>query len=236
MAPAVSRALFVAGGHTDVGKTHVAAALIRAARGRGLKVDALKPVVSGFDADDWAQSDPGRLLDALDRPPTPDALQAMSPWRFAAPLAPPMAARHEDLRLELPPIVARCRTWLAESEAELRLVEGAGGLMSPMAEGATGLDLMLALRLPAILVGGSYLGAISHTLTALEVLRVRGLPVVAVVVSESGEPEAPDFAETVAALTAFTGDVAVLDAPRTAQTSWAEALLDALLASEATGA
>jgi len=218
-------ALFVAGAHTDVGKTHVACALLRAARARGLSVDAVKPVVSGFDFADWADSDPGRLIAALDRPLTETALAAISPWRFAAPLAPPMAARLEGRALPLAPVVAATRVWLAAREADVRLVEGVGGLMSPLADGATGLDLMQALGLPTVLVGGSYLGAISHTLTALEVLRARGLPVAALVVSEAADPDAPGFAATVESIAEHAGDVAVVAAPRGDGVDWADGLL-----------
>ena len=220
-------ALFIAGAHTDVGKTHVACALIRAARARDLAVDAFKPVVSGFDAADWTDSDPGRLLAALGRPLSPEALAAISPWRFAAPLAPPMAAKLEARALPLGPIVEAARTWLAASPADLRLVEGVGGLMSPMADGATGLDLMRALGLPAVLVGGSYLGAISHTLTALEVLRAQGLPVTALAVSEAADPDAPDFAATVASVAEHAHGLPVLAAPRTSDVAWADRLLTA---------
>lgn len=218
------RALFVAGAHTDVGKTHVACALIAAARARGLAVEALKPVVSGFDPADWSQSDPARLLTALGLPMTVAELERMSPWRFRAPLAPPMAARREHQRLEMAPLVAFCRHRLAATRAELMLVEGVGGVMSPIAEQATGLDLMAALRLPAILVGGSYLGAISHTLTALETLRAHGLAVAAVVVSQSADPDAPDFADTVAAVAERMRDAHVIPAPRGPGSDWADRL------------
>jgi dethiobiotin synthetase len=225
--------LFVAGAHTDVGKTHVACALIAAARAQGLTAEALKPVVSGFDVADWEESDPGRLLAALGQSPTLTTLEAMSPWRFTAPLAPPMAARREGVRLELAPVVAFCRAGLAATRADLRLVEGVGGLMSPIAEAATGLDVMLALGLPTVLVGGSYLGAISHTLTALEVLRARGLPVATVVVSESADPDAPDFADTVAAVRAFAGAAPVIAAPRGPPETWRRAALVAAMSEPA---
>ncbi|MGH6966296.1 MAG: dethiobiotin synthase, partial [Phenylobacterium sp.] len=178
------KSLFVAGAHTDIGKTFVACGLIRAARAAGLNVEALKPVASGFDPADWAGSDPGRLLQALGRPLDDDELQRITPWRFDAPLAPPMAARLEGRNLPLGPIVEVCRNRLSGSRADLFVIEGVGGLMSPLADAATGLDLMTALELPALLVGGGYLGAISHTLTALEVLRARGQSVVAVVLSQ----------------------------------------------------
>jgi len=224
------RGLFVAGAHTDVGKTHAACALIRAARARGLAVEALKPLVSGFDAEDWEASDPGRLLVALGRPLTAPELWAMSPWRFRAPLAPPMAARREGVRLELAPVAEFCRGRLTASQADLMLVEGVGGLMSPVAERATGLDLMTALGLPTILVGGSYLGAISHLLTAAEAARARGLALAALVVSQSADPDAPDFAETLDAVREHLPHTPLIAAPRAPEYEWAHTLAAAVLA------
>lgn len=218
------RAVFVAGAHTDVGKTWVCCALLKAARARGCSVDALKPVVSGYLPSTATDTDPGRLLAALGRDLSVEALEAMSPLRFEAALSPPMAARLEGVTLTLADLLAVCRPVLAAQTADLLLVEGAGGVMSPMAQDATGLDLQLALGLPTILVGGSYLGGVSHTLTALEVLRARGLAVLGVVVSQSADPDAPDFPQTVAAIARFAGDVPVLAAPRDDET-WASALL-----------
>jgi dethiobiotin synthetase len=223
----MSRQIFVAGAHTDIGKTHVACALIRAARAEGLSVEALKPVVSGFDPADWIDSDPGRLLAALGEAATPEALERMSPWRFAAPLAPPMAARLEGRDLPLAPVADFCRGRLAASAADLMLVEGVGGLMSPICDGATGLDLLQALGLPGILVGGGYLGAISHTLTALEVMRASGLEIRAIVVSGSADPDSPDFAQTVALVADFAHGLPVIAAPRGETTAWPRQLLTA---------
>lgn len=220
----MKQTLFVSGAHTDVGKTYVACAILRAARAKGLTVEALKPVVSGFDPQDWSQSDPGRLLAALDRPLTLEALDAISPLRFDAPLSPPMAARLQGYDLRLGQLTDFCRAGLAASAADLTLVEGVGGVMSPISEDATGLDLMQALALPTVLVGGSYLGAISHTLTAIETLRARGLAIHAVVVSQSAEPDAPDFVQTVDSVAAFAGDLTVIAAAREDQ-AWAAQLL-----------
>ncbi|THD62159.1 dethiobiotin synthase [Phenylobacterium sp.] len=217
----MSRArVFVAGAHTDVGKTFVACALIQTARAAGLSVEALKPVASGFDAADWGESDPGRLLAALGRPATDADLDRITPWRFAAPLAPPMAARTEGRSLPLESLTGLCAERIAETRADLFIIEGVGGLMSPLADGATGLDLMLALGLPAVLVGGSYLGAMSHTLTALEVLRARGQTVTCVVVSEDGHADAPDFAASLALITEHAGPTPVLAAPRVGRGDW----------------
>ncbi len=218
------RQLFVTGAHTDVGKTYVACAMLRAARAKGLSVAALKPAVSGIDEADWAQSDPGRLLAAMGRPLTLAELDAIAPLRFTAPLSPPMAARREGVDLRISTLTDFCRAGLAASDADLMLVEGAGGVMSPMAEDGTGLDLMASLGLPSVVVGGSYLGAISHTLTAIETLRARGLPIAAVVISQSGEPDAPDFAQTVDSVAAFAGEVKIIAAARDDE-AWASELV-----------
>jgi len=218
------RSLFVAGTGTDLGKTHIACALLRAARVRGLTVDAFKPVVSGFDPAAPETSDPARLAAALGRP---DAWSEISPRRYRAPLAPNLAARLEGQTLAMADLVADCRTWLAGRDVDLALVEGAGGVMSPMTDDATNLDLMTALGLPVLLVAGSYLGTASHLLTALEVVRARGLSVAAIVISES--LDAPDLAQTVDMLRAFERQTPIVVAPRHAD--WdARELVDLVLA------
>lgn len=217
------KSLFVAGTGTDIGKTHVACALIRAALARGLTADAFKPVVSGFDPDDVAASDPARLAAALDEP---DALPRISPRRYRAPLAPNLAARLEGDTLRLADLITDCEARLARPDRDLLLIEGAGGVMSPLTDDATNLDLMVALGLPILLVAGSYLGTISHVLTALEVLRSRSLTVAAIVMSES--LDAPDLAQTADMLRAFESRTPLVLAPRSE--SWdARALAETVL-------
>jgi dethiobiotin synthetase len=201
-------ALFVSATGTDVGKTFVACALIRALRAQNRAVDAFKPVLSGYDGPDG--SDAARLLEALGRPLSD--LDRMSPLRFAAPLAPPSAARAEGHALTLSDLADRCRERIAQTGG-LLLIEGAGGIMSPLAEGATNLDLAADLALPILLVTGSYLGAVSHTLTALEVIKARKLAVTAIVISES-EGDPPALSEITEALQTFAPGVPALVAPR----------------------
>ena len=227
------RQVFVAGSHTDIGKTFVACALARAAAAAALRVEALKPIASGFDAADWADSDPGRLLAALGRPLSQAELERITPWRFQAPLAPPTAAALEGRALPLQPVVDLCRARITDSRADLFIVEGVGGLMSPIADRATGLDLMRSLGLPVVLVGGAYLGAISHTLTALEVLRAQGQAVAAIVVSQDGQPDAPDFAATVELVAAHAHETPIVAAPRVEATGWARGLLSLVMSATA---
>lgn len=203
------KAFFVAGTGTDLGKTHIGCALLETVRKRGLRVDAFKPVVSGFDPEAPETSDPARLAVALGRP---DAWAEVSPRRYRAPLAPNLAARLEGDVLRMDDLIADCRAWLGGRDVDLSLVEGAGGVMSPMTDEATNLDLMAALGLPILLVAGSYLGTASHLLTALEVVRARSLTVAAIVVSES--LDAPDLDQTVEMLRAFERRAPILVAPR----------------------
>ena len=202
-------AIFVTGTGTDVGKTFLSAALIRHWRAAGHAVAAYKPVVSGFDPATQQASDPGVLLGALGRPITD--IETISPWRFAAPLSPDMAAAREGRTLDFEAIVEFSHR--AATSAERVLIEGVGGIMVPLDERHTVLDWMSTLRLPVLLVAGSYLGTISHTLTALRVLAQRNLTVGAVAVSESAVPGAP-LDETVATIARFADLIEVVGVPR----------------------
>lgn len=203
--------LFVAGAGTDVGKTYVAALLVRRLRAAGRPVVAVKPVASGVPAWDdpaFAASDTGVLLAAQGLPLTQATADACSPWRFAAPLAPDMAAAREGRVVTLAELVAFHADARARAPAHAAVVvEGVGGLMSPVTSDALGLDWLEALGCPALLVAGGYLGAISHALTARETLRARGVECVGVVVSESsGSPV--DVAATASAVARWTGEPA----------------------------
>ena len=160
-------AIFITATGTDVGKTYVAASLIRHLRQLGHSVDAIKPIVSGFDPAQAATSDPGILLDALGLPVTADEIERISPWRFRDPVSPDLAAAREGRRIDVDQVVAFCQDAIAQRR-DVLLIEGVGGIMVPLDGERTILDVMMALRLPLILVTGSYLGTISHTLTALD--------------------------------------------------------------------
>jgi dethiobiotin synthetase len=198
-------AIFITATGTDVGKTYVAASLIRLFRQMGRTVDAIKPIVSGFDPAQAATSDPGILLNALGAPLTADEIKRISPWRFRAPLSPDLAARLEGQRIDVDEVIAFCQSAVAQRR-DILLIEGVGGIMVPLDERRTILDVMMALRLPLILVTGSYLGSISHTLTALDSLFQRDMNLLAIIVSETpGSPVPLD--EAVATIAHFAQPV-----------------------------
>jgi len=198
-------AIFITATGTDVGKTFVAASLIRHLRRMGRLVDAIKPVVSGFDPAQAAASDPGILLDALGLPVTVAEIDRISPWRFRAALAPDLAAEREGRSIDVDTVVTFCQTAIGQRQ-DILLIEGSGGIMVPLDAQRTILDVMLALQLPLILVAGSYLGSISHTLTALDALFRRGLNVLAIIVSETPDSTVP-LDDTVAAIARFAEPV-----------------------------
>jgi dethiobiotin synthetase len=205
-------AYFVTATGTDIGKTFVTAGLIRHLRDAGKRVDALKPVVSGFDLATAAISDPGVLLEALGVPITPESLDRISPWRFAAPLSPDMAAARESRSVPYDEVVSLCRDAVARHAGTL-FIEGVGGVMVPLDEHLTVLDWMVALDLPAIVITGTYLGTISHTLTALDVLKRANVTVAALVLNDTGDGGVP-LAETRATLACFAPHVVIAEIPR----------------------
>jgi dethiobiotin synthetase len=207
-------AIFVTATGTDVGKTFVTAALIRHFRNAGRVVEAIKPVASGFDPAAMQTSDPGTLLAALGRPVTLDEIDRICPWRFAATLSPDLAAAREGRALEFDALLDFSRR--AAATRNVMLIEGIGGIMVPLDDKHTVLDWMKALRIPVLLVAGSYLGTISHTLTTLHVLAQRNIDIAAVVVSES-EVGGASLDETVETIARFAQPLDVIGVPRLAQ-------------------
>jgi dethiobiotin synthetase len=182
--------------------------------------------MSGFTIEEKEHSDSGVLLSAMGKEITTENLDAISPWRFAAPLSPHMAAEQENTTIPLEALVQFCQTAPADT---LTLIEGVGGCMAPLNPQHTVLDWMIALNIPVIVVVGSYLGTISHTLTCLDVLASRHIAVAAVVVSES-EGSKVDLQETVATIRGFNPTTAPIVAlPRSTPHDILDQLLTLML-------
>ena len=191
--------VFVTATGTEIGKTFVCCGLLLAAARRGLDLPALKPVASGYDPAQAAASDAGQLLAARGLAPTVKAIADISPWRFAAPLSPDQAAAREGREVPFADLVAFCRRPCPV------LIEGVGGVMVPLDARHTVLDWIAALDVPVLLVSGSYLGALSHTLTALAALSSQFVG--AIVVNET--PGGVDLDDTAATLRRFAPGVPV---------------------------
>jgi dethiobiotin synthetase len=168
-----ARCLFVAGTDTDVGKTYVSCMLLKQLASEQVRLGAYKPVASGFPTIEG--SDGQRLMQAIGQS---DAIDQVSPQRFVAPLAPPVAAKMEGRVVDEQAILSGYQDW--RSRTDLLLVEGAGGLMSPVSDRWTNADLIQALDVPILLVSSWRLGVVNQVLTTLVAcdslqIRVRGI-------------------------------------------------------------
>lgn len=186
---------FITATGTDIGKTHTIAGLIRAGRELKREFAAIKPILTGYDTETAARSDSSVLLDAMARPITPRNIATISPWRFAAPLSPDMAAAREGKRIVLNDVVTFCEAAAAAAPGTL-LIEGIGGVAVPLNDEDLVADWISALGIPAILIGGTYLGTLSHLITAGALLTAQGIKIAAIVLNES--PNAPVLAEEIA--------------------------------------
>lgn len=150
---------FITGTDTGVGKTVLTALLARHLRERGVNAAALKPICSGN------RDDARALRAAMNGALTPDEI---NPWHFRAPLAPLLAARRERRRVGLADVLAHVRTM--QRRFDVLLVEGAGGLLSPLGENFDSRDLIAALRATPIVVCPNRLGAVNQVLLTLAAL------------------------------------------------------------------
>jgi dethiobiotin synthetase len=188
---------FVTATGTDIGKTHCTAGLLRACRALGTPFAAIKPILSGYDAATAATSDPAYLLAAMGRPVTTRNIAAISPWRFAAPLSPDMAAARERRRINFDDLITFCQT-AQDAAADNLLIEGVGGVAVPLDATHLVIEWIETLRLPTLLVAGVYLGTISHTITAAEALLSCGVDIAAILLNDHGTAPVPpqETAET----------------------------------------
>ncbi len=221
-------AFFVTSTGTDIGKTYVGCGLISHWRAKGRKVGAFKPLLSGFDPALMAESDAGRLLAALGRPLNDRSLDEISPWRYTAAISADAAAAKEGKQVEYPAVLSASRAFL-DGGHDVALIEGAGGVMAPLSDDRTMLDFAVDLDIPAILVVGSYLGTLSHSLTALSILDARQVKVALIVMNETADSTVP-LADNALALARRWSSAPVRALPRNASPQAMAAIAEFLFA------
>ncbi|MDD2875792.1 MAG: dethiobiotin synthase [Acidiphilium sp.] len=205
-------AWFITGTGTEIGKTHVAGAMIRRWRAGGMAARALKPVATGYQPARSATSDAGVLLAAMGQMTGDAAVARICPWRFADPLSPDMAAARAGKAIPFDDVLGFCRTEIARATAPL-LIEGVGGAMVPLDQCHTVRDWMAALNIPAIVVCGGYLGAISHTLCTVEAMRARDIPIAMVAINPIGDLPVPATVTQASLIRHGAGPVLVFGTP-----------------------
>ncbi|RKT58241.1 dethiobiotin synthetase [Azonexus fungiphilus] len=189
----MSYACFLTGTDTEVGKTHIACALLHRARSAGHVAVGLKPVAAGTDAT-GANDDVVRIRAASSRQ-LPDAV--VNPYCFAPAIAPHIAAADAGVVIDFARIAATVDT--ARTAADFVVVEGAGGFCVPFGVDRNAADLARQLALPVVLVVGMRLGCINHALLSAEAIAARGLPLAGWVANRLA-PGMQRFAENLATL------------------------------------
>jgi dethiobiotin synthetase len=155
----MKRTFFITGTDTGVGKTVLTALLARHLREHGVNAAALKPVCSGDRADTRALHNASAGALTLDE---------INPWHLRAPMAPLLAARRERKRVALADVLMHVRTM--QKRFDVVLVEGAGGLLSPLGERFDSRELIAALRATPMVVCPNRLGAVNQILLTLAAL------------------------------------------------------------------
>ncbi len=155
----MKRIFFITGTDTDVGKTVLTALLTRFLSERCVNAVALKPICSGGRAD-------ARALRAAMDGALP--LDEINPWHFRAPIAPLLAARRERKHVRLSGVLAHVRAM--QKRCDVLLIEGAGGLLSPLGKNFDSGDLIAAMGALPLVVAPNRLGAVNHILLTLEAL------------------------------------------------------------------
>ena len=186
-------ALLVTGTDTGVGKTVVAGAIGDWFRRRGFRVAALKPVATGcVRRREGLVSEDAEFLAHCGDVRFP--LDVICPQRYAEPLAPAVAAQRARRPIEWEAIDRSVA--LMARESDVMIVEGVGGLMTPMEDRLTFREVVVALRAPAVVVARPGLGTINHTLLTVGALRQAKAPVAGVVIDRYPADSTPVAEET----------------------------------------
>ncbi len=180
------KGIFVTGTDTGVGKTVVSAAVAFNLQQLGKKVVVMKPVQTGTDSAGLMDIEFVGLVMGIKH-----NIDEVCPYRFPHPVAPSVAANLVGEKVELEKIKSAFHQLC--SNYDTVIVEGAGGLLVPIAEDYLMSDLVLDLELPLLIVTRPSLGTLNHTLLTVECAKARGIRVLGIIISQF--PLVPDIAE-----------------------------------------
>ena len=174
------QAIFITGTDTGIGKTTITAALLLALQQLNQSVGVLKPLETGIDGKNPQHSDTERLRGLLSPPP---AFNEVCLYAFSQPLAPLAAARKTGSTIDL----LRIRSYIDEltKRHAFLLVEGAGGIFTPLTPQRTLCDLVTMLNVPCLIVGSTNLGGVNHCLLTVRALQQAKIRIWGIVLNQS---------------------------------------------------
>ena len=176
----LATSFFVTGTDTGIGKTVISAAILSLLRGEGVNAVPMKPVQTGCVAGDPEMLAPDLefCLSAIGMAANRDEKRLMAPFKYEPAWSPHLASVLTGSAIDIGKIV-ECHEALQQVHHAV-VVEGAGGVLAPVSEKQTMLDVMIALKLPVVVVAKPGLGTINHTMLTLHELRNAGLAVAGV--------------------------------------------------------
>lgn len=182
---------FITGTDTGVGKTRIACQILRQLREQGINAAGAKPIASGMEETNgqWLNEDIQAIQEATQRQ---FSLELVNQYRYESPVAPHIAAMDQGEEIDARAILDCFYRLVAQSD--LVVVEGAGGLMTPLNGAQTLVDLIRLLNLPVVLVVAIRLGCINHALLSQRVLELAGIPLLAWVANYPAAGAARDIA------------------------------------------
>lgn len=190
---------------TDNGKTFFVENLCRLFRKNSLSILAVKPISSGFK-DENKESDFGRILSSLNLQHSKKNIESITPWRFEEATSPHFAAKNQNTKISFEEVVNFCKEKIKEAHhsGSTLLIEASGGVMTPINNEKTFLDLAKKLKIPIFLITEDYLGSITHTLCAVKALESENIFIEKIIASKNSSD---NFIETIEN---FTGIKTVL--------------------------
>ena len=161
---------------TEIGKTFLVENLCK----KIPNSRAIKPVITGFDPKNFSISDSAKILSSMRVKVSLENIAEISPWRFSQPVAPCFAGKIDFFE-----VVKFCQNQIriAKKSNCHFFIESAGGVMTPITYEHSFIDLAIALEIPVLLVAANYLGAISHTLTAVLALESKNIKISKILVN-----------------------------------------------------
>ena len=176
----------IIGTDTSIGKTHISCEILKRLGNSSIKAMGLKPIASGVTNinGNMLNEDAYKLWQASH---TDATLSMVNPISFTDAIAPHIAAKNEAFTLDVATVIEKSQAIINGSNMETIIIEGIGGLMTPLNQTQTYLDLLLQWQYPVILIIGMKLGCLNHSLLTYDTLIRHGISVIGYVANQIDE-------------------------------------------------
>ncbi len=200
----IGKTFFITGTDTDAGKSYISKAILDSAIRSGYSTAVLKPVAAGAIGSDLElervsmrngelKNDDALLLQQACTLPL--SYQEINPFCLKQAIAPHIAAELEGVELSVKELRERCKV-IIDKGADLTLIEGAGGWLVPLNKSEFISDLVIALKIPVVLVVGMRLGCLNHALLTVRALEQDGVEIHGWIANQI-DPEMPVYQENI---------------------------------------